>query len=154
MSLNTVLLLLLLFYLLLLLSLVLLLLLLNALLLLFLILVRLPLNPLLLLFLFARIMPRFSSMQQYYQSFVNLLPAFATVMPRKPTTSRPAIVRRRSTAGLADDPALGEGDSAGSDGLGSAVDVEPALGAGVSRFDEGRHAARMAAAAARAAPRK
>jgi len=35
---------------------------------------------LLLLFLFARIMPRFSSMQQYYQSFVNRLPAFATVM--------------------------------------------------------------------------
>jgi len=35
---------------------------------------------LLLLFLFARIMPRFSSMQQYYQSFMNLLPACATVM--------------------------------------------------------------------------
>lgn len=35
---------------------------------------------LLLLFLFARIMPRFSSMQQTYQSFVGLLPAFTTVM--------------------------------------------------------------------------
>jgi ATP-binding cassette subfamily C protein len=35
---------------------------------------------LLLLFLFARIMPKFSGLQQSYQSFVNLLPAFTTVM--------------------------------------------------------------------------
>lgn len=35
---------------------------------------------LLLLFLFARIMPRLSTMLQSYQSFVNLLPAFSTVM--------------------------------------------------------------------------
>jgi len=35
---------------------------------------------LLLLFLFARMTPRFSYMQQSYQSFVNLLPAFTTVM--------------------------------------------------------------------------
>lgn len=35
---------------------------------------------LLLIFLFARIMPKFSDMQQNYQSFVNLLPAFASVM--------------------------------------------------------------------------
>ena len=35
---------------------------------------------LLLLFLFARIMPRFSSMQQSYQSFMNQVPAFASVM--------------------------------------------------------------------------
>ena len=35
---------------------------------------------LLLLFLFARIMPRFSMIQQSYQSFVNLLPAFTMVM--------------------------------------------------------------------------
>lgn len=35
---------------------------------------------LLLLFLFARIMPRFATIQQSYQGFVNLLPAFATVM--------------------------------------------------------------------------
>jgi ATP-binding cassette subfamily C protein len=35
---------------------------------------------LLLLFLFARIMPMFSNMQQSYQSFVNLLPAFTMVM--------------------------------------------------------------------------
>jgi ATP-binding cassette subfamily C protein len=35
---------------------------------------------LLLLLLFARIMPRLSTMQQSYQSFVNLLPAFTTVM--------------------------------------------------------------------------
>jgi len=34
---------------------------------------------LLLLFLFARIMPKFSNMQQSYQSFVNLLSAFTTV---------------------------------------------------------------------------
>jgi hypothetical protein len=76
-------------------------------------------------------------------------------MPRKPTTSRPAIVRRRSTAGLADDPGLGEGGgSEGNDGLGRAVGVELALAAGVSCFDEGRHPARIAAPAARAAPRK
>lgn len=35
---------------------------------------------LLLLFLFARMVPRFSNMQQSYQSLVNLLPAFSTVM--------------------------------------------------------------------------
>lgn len=35
---------------------------------------------LLLLFLFARIMPRLSTILQSYQSFVNLLPAFTTVM--------------------------------------------------------------------------
>ena len=35
---------------------------------------------LLLLFLFARMMPRFSDAQQIYLNFVNLLPAFATVM--------------------------------------------------------------------------
>lgn len=35
---------------------------------------------LLLLFVFARIMPRLSSIQQNYQSFVNLLPAFASVI--------------------------------------------------------------------------
>lgn len=35
---------------------------------------------LLLLFLFARMIPRFSNMQQSYQSLVNLLPAFSTVM--------------------------------------------------------------------------
>ena len=35
---------------------------------------------LLVLFLFARIMPRCSDLQQSYQSFVNLLPAFASVM--------------------------------------------------------------------------
>ena len=35
---------------------------------------------LLVLFLFARIMPRCSSLQQSYQSFVSLLPAFASVM--------------------------------------------------------------------------
>ena len=35
---------------------------------------------LLLLFLFARIIPRFSTMLRSYQSFVNLLPAFTTVM--------------------------------------------------------------------------
>jgi len=35
---------------------------------------------LLLLFLFARIMPRFASIQQNYQSFINMLPAFTRVM--------------------------------------------------------------------------
>jgi len=35
---------------------------------------------LLLLFLFARIMPKFSSIQQNFQSFVNMLPAFTRVM--------------------------------------------------------------------------
>jgi len=35
---------------------------------------------LLLLFLFARIMPKFSSIQQSFQSFINMLPSFARVM--------------------------------------------------------------------------
>src|SRR5258706_15902963 len=82
-------------------------------------------------------------------------PAFATVMPRKPTTSRLAIVRRRSTAGLAEGTRLGEGVGAGeSDGLAWAVGAELAPGEGESGFDEGRHAATSAAPAARAAPRK
>jgi ATP-binding cassette subfamily C protein len=35
---------------------------------------------LLLLFLFARVMPKFSSIQQSFQSFINMLPSFARVM--------------------------------------------------------------------------
>ena len=35
---------------------------------------------LLLLFLFARVMPKFSSIQQSFQSFINMLPSFTRVM--------------------------------------------------------------------------
>jgi hypothetical protein len=55
-----------------------------------------------------------------------------TVIPRKPTTSRPAIVRRRSAAGLADatDEGLGLGEFDGNEGS-DPVGVAGALGVGV-----------------------
>jgi len=76
-------------------------------------------------------------------------------MPRKPTTSSPAIVRRRSADGLADGAGLAvgdsEGDAAGEAGIPSVAGAT--LGVGERWLDEGRQAATRAAPAARAAPR-
>jgi hypothetical protein len=78
----------------------------------------------------------------------------ATVIPLKPTTRRPAIVRRRSTAGLADatDDGLGLGEVDGAEGS-EPVGVGTALGVGVRWSDDGRHAAAKVATVARAAAR-
>jgi hypothetical protein len=83
-------------------------------------------------------------------------PAFATVIPRKPTTSRPAIVRRRSTVGLAGGAELGAvgAEDGIDDDVGSPLGVGRVVGPGVASLDDGRHAVTRAATAARAAPRK
>jgi ABC-type multidrug transport system fused ATPase/permease subunit len=54
---------------------------------------------LLLLFLFARVMPQFSSAQQNYCQFINLLPTFATVIKaqaRCEAAAKPKVELRRS----------------------------------------------------------
>src|SRR5580765_210806 len=82
-------------------------------------------------------------------------PASATVMPRKPTTSRPAIVRRRSAAGLAEAIGLAAGRVEGkADGetAGGVLGVAK-LGGSDRPLADGRHAATSAAAADRTAPR-
>jgi hypothetical protein len=82
-------------------------------------------------------------------------PASATVIPRKPTTSRPAIVRRRSAAGLADALGLAGSDADGDSGNGAVGRpvAGATLGIGERSFVDGRQAATTAAPAARAAPR-
>ena len=52
---------------------------------------------LLLLFLSARIMPRFSSLQRNYQSFVNLVPAFASVVKMQALCEASAEIKVQTT---------------------------------------------------------
>ncbi len=82
-------------------------------------------------------------------------PASATVMPRKPTTSRPAIVRRRSAAGLADAIALAVGDTEGEteDEAAGGPLGGAKVGGSVRPLADGRQAATSAAAADRTAQR-
>jgi hypothetical protein len=75
-------------------------------------------------------------------------------MPRKPTTSRPAIVRRRP-AGLAVALGLADSDADGDSGngvVGRSV-AGATLGVGERSFVDGKQAATRAAPAARAAVR-
>jgi hypothetical protein len=76
-------------------------------------------------------------------------------MPRKPTTRRPAIVRRRLVVGLAEAMGLAVDDGAGkADGETADGALDGAkLGGSERSLADGRQAATSAAAADRTAPR-